>query len=140
MNVVQAARKSRYLSKDEAGDGLTVTIDVVRKENVAPNGEKPEERCVLHFKDGIKPFILNSTNAKRIAKALGTEESNEWRGKEIELYHDPNVEFGGKLIGGIRARPVQGKQVRGVGLRPVTRTKAKAPASYYDDEYGPPEE
>jgi hypothetical protein len=111
MNAIAATRKSRFLSKQEVGGGLTVKIDVLRKENVAPNGEKPEERCVLYFEGDTKPLVLNSTNAKRIAKALGTEESDDWRGKEIELYHDENVEFSGRPTGGIRARPVNGSSI-----------------------------
>jgi hypothetical protein len=108
MNVVQATRKSRFLTKDEVGDGLTVRIDEVLKQNVAPNGSKPEERCVLYFEDSIKPLVLNSTNAKTVADLLGTEEADDWRGKEIELYHDPKIEFAGKRIGGIRVRAAEG--------------------------------
>jgi len=104
MNVVQATRKSRFLTKEEVGKGLTVTIDTVLKENVAPNGSEPDERCVLYFEDGIKPLILNSTNAQAIGDLLGTTESDDWHGKEIELYHDPKVAFAGKRIGGIRVR------------------------------------
>jgi hypothetical protein len=79
-------------------------IDTVQKENVAPKGSKPEERCVLYFEDGIKPLVLNATNAKAIADILGTAEADDWHGKEIELHHDPKVEFAGKRIGGIRVR------------------------------------
>jgi hypothetical protein len=104
MNVIQESRKSRFLTKQDVGDGLVLTIDEVSKENVSPNGKEPDERCVLYFENSLKPLVLNSTNAQAIADLLGTEESDEWHGKEIELYHDPKIVFGGKRIGGIRVR------------------------------------
>jgi len=107
MNALTETKKSRFLSKEDIEDGgRKVIIDVLRKENVAPFGKKAEEKCVLYFVDDTKPLILNTTNAKRIANVLGTAESDHWHGKEIELYHDPNVEFGGELIGGIRVRSI----------------------------------
>ena len=33
------------------------------------------------------------------------ETGDTWPGKQIELYNDPDVDFAGKIIGGIRIRP-----------------------------------
>ena len=60
---------------------------------------------MLHLKEFEKPFILNSTNGQLIAKALNSDTSDNWTGKQIILWHDPNVSFGGKLVGGIRVKP-----------------------------------
>jgi hypothetical protein len=104
MNVIANTRRSRFLTKEEAGSGLTLTIDEVQKENVSSNGKR-EEKVVVYFQEAnVKPLILNSANARAIAEITGTEESEEWRGKQIELYHDRTVAFGGQTIGGIRAR------------------------------------
>ncbi|GAF83248.1 unnamed protein product, partial [marine sediment metagenome] len=32
-------------------------------------------------------------------------ETEEWIGKQIVLWADPTVSFGGKLVGGVRVRP-----------------------------------
>jgi hypothetical protein len=108
MNAISVTRRSRFLGKKEAGSGLVVTPDEIRQEDVSsPDGGK-EKRVVVYWKeDNVKPLILNTTNAQAIAEILGTEETDEWIGKQIELYHDPNVSFGGKKIGGIRVRPVK---------------------------------
>jgi hypothetical protein len=107
MNALTATRRSRFVSKDEVGDGAVVTIDELRKESVKSPDGKSEDRAVLYFQeDGVKPLILNSTNARSITNALGTPEADDWRGRAIELYHDKSVDFGGKPIGGIRVRAV----------------------------------
>jgi hypothetical protein len=46
------------------------------------------------------------TNGALIAAITHSEESDGWIGKQIMLYNDPNVMFAGKLVGGIRVRPV----------------------------------
>jgi hypothetical protein len=46
------------------------------------------------------------------------------------LYHDPNVSFGGKLIGGIRVRAPRKQPVSVTGKRPVAMPTPKvAPAA-----------
>lgn len=81
-------------------------------------------RWALHFRELDKPMILNSTNGQIIAKITGSEESDDWDGKQIVLYHDPNVSFGGKLVGGIRVRAPKGAY------------KAPAPAKSPDFQTG----
>jgi hypothetical protein len=54
-------------------------------------------------------MVLNSTNGQLIARLLGSKNSDDWIGKEIDLYNDPNVTFAGELVGGIRARKAQRK-------------------------------
>ena len=59
----------------------------------------------LTFEEDINPMVLNSTNAKAIAKIAGSEETEDWPGTKIVLFNDPTVEWAGKPIGGIRIRP-----------------------------------
>src|SRR5262249_22984775 len=100
------SKKNRFLSKADVGDGLVVTILDVTKENIASPGQPPEERVLLTLK-GVKPMTLNSTNARQISKIVGSQESDDWVGKKIELYNDEDVEFGGKTMGGIRVRAAE---------------------------------
>jgi hypothetical protein len=104
MNINSITRKTRFLTKADVNTGLVVTIDRVEMENVAPPGQRSDQRPVLYFEDGTKPLVLNSTNGRLIAEALGTSETEEWSGQQIEVYHDPNVTFAGKVTGGIRVR------------------------------------
>jgi hypothetical protein len=51
-------------------------------------------------------MVLNSTNAQLIARITGHDQDIErnWIGQPIILFDDPNVSYGGKLVGGIRVR------------------------------------
>lgn len=83
---------------------ILVTIRGYDHVNVAMQGEPQKMRYVLHFNEHPKPLVLNSTNGDIIASITGAEEFDDWIGKKIVLYNDPNISFGGKLTGGIRAR------------------------------------
>lgn len=101
---IDELKNSRFQKKEDCDPPITVIIDRLDKRNVAELGEKPELKWCLFFRDGIKPMVLNSTNAQLIARLLGSKNSDDWIGKEIELYHDPNVTYAGELVGGIRVR------------------------------------
>ena len=101
---IDELKNSRFLKKEDCDPQIRVTVDRVDKRNVAELGEKPEFKWCLFFRDGIKPMVLNSTNGQLIARIFGSKNSDDWIGKEIEIYHDPNVTFGGELVGGIRVR------------------------------------
>lgn len=98
---------SKFLKKGDTTElGVVVTIKAVHRENVAKEGADEDIKVCLSFNEFDKPFVCNSTNAQIIAKVTGVSEDVEtgWIGKEIVIYNDPNVSFGGKLIGGIRVR------------------------------------
>jgi len=105
MNVNKDLKNSRFLTKDDCDPPIKVTISHVEQTNVAPADSKPEARWVVHFQQSdVKPMVLNTTNGQSIAAITGSDESDGWMGAEIVCYCDPNVSFGGKLIGGIRVR------------------------------------
>ena len=100
-------KESKYLKKEDVGQGKLVTIAELGQVNVAMEDQPPEMKWVIHFNEFSKGMVLNWTNIQLIAKALGTEETDEWKGKKIVIYEDDNVSFGGKLVGGIRCRAVR---------------------------------
>lgn len=67
-------------------------------------GASPEMKWCLHFRELEKPLVLNSTNIQLCAQICKSEDTDEWIGKRVVLYTDPNVSYAGKLIGGIRVR------------------------------------
>lgn len=99
-------RKSKFLKKEDVGDGVLVTIARVSEENIAMEGAEPDHRPAIWFNELEKPLICNSTNAQIIAQVTGkdTDVDKNWVGAQIVLYTDPNISFGGKLVGGIRVR------------------------------------
>jgi hypothetical protein len=106
MASINDVKSSKFLKKEDVGEGALVTIKALTQENVAKEGAEPEMKFCLHFHEYDKPLVLNSTNAQIIAQITGAEDNIEtaWIGHKIVLFNDPNVSFGGKLIGGIRAR------------------------------------
>lgn len=109
---ISSLKNSNFLKKEDCDPPILVTISSVSQENVAKEGAPAEMKWCLHLEEAEKPMVLNSTNGQLIAKITGSEETEDWTGKQIVLYHDPNVSFGGKLIGGIRVRaPKKGAKV-----------------------------
>ncbi len=106
---IKDMKSSKFLKKDDVGEGVIVTIQGVSQENVAKEGVDPELKWCIHFTNLDKPMVLNTTNMQLIAKFLKSEDTDDWENKRIILYDDPSVSFGGKLTGGIRVREFKGK-------------------------------
>jgi hypothetical protein len=96
--------ESKYLKQSDVDSDTVVTVEKVGKANVAPKGEEAEYKWLIRFKEFPKPMVLNSTNIKRLAKACGSEDTDEWTGKQAVLFVDPDVEFAGNVVGGLRIR------------------------------------
>lgn len=88
----------------ESGKDLTVTIETVKRELITGTGGKKEE-CSVAYLQGQKPFILNRTNQKTIAKVTGTPYIEQWAGKQITLYVAHIKAFGEDNVECLRVRP-----------------------------------
>lgn len=105
--------ESKYLKQSDAPKPLLVTIKEVTIENLAKEGDPKEEKWIIHFKEDYKPMVLNKTNANRTARATGSEDTDDWAGKQIVVYVDPDVEFAGQVTGGLRIRAKKGEPAGG---------------------------
>lgn len=85
------------------GEDVTVTIDYVQRELITGTGGKKEECSVAHLKNGVKPFILNVTNSKTIAKLYGPY-IEDWAGKQITLFAS-TAKLAGETVECLRIRP-----------------------------------
>lgn len=94
--------QSKYLKTADVPDPVIVTITKVGKVNLAKEEAPPEYKWAMRFKEFEKPMVLNSTNIKICEKILGSDDTDEWVGKEIVLFTDENVSFQGELVGGLR--------------------------------------
>ena len=97
-------KETKYIKKEDVGNGKLVTISKLEQQNVAMDDQPEEMKWIIHFQEFNKGMVLNWTNIQLISKAVGSEETNDWVGKKVVIYEDPNVSFGGKLTGGIRVR------------------------------------
>jgi len=99
--------ESKYLTKadvGEPGDGTMCTIVGLKLANIARDDEEPKMKWLMKFKEFPKPMVLGSTTLQLAAMIMGSKNTDDWTGKRIEVYHDPSVTFGDKLVGGIRFR------------------------------------
>lgn len=106
---VSQMKQSRYLQKEDFphAPGALCQIAGVRMENVAPENQQPENKPVLYLHGYEKGMVLNVTNAENIAYFLNNDETDNWPGHSIMVYHDPSVMMGHERKGGIRVGPAQ---------------------------------
>lgn len=95
---------SKYMTKEDVGKGLLVTVKGITHKNLAKAGESPEMKWLLWVEESPKPLILNSTNIQLAARSCQSENTDDWIGKKLVFYNDPNISFAGNLTGGIRIR------------------------------------
>jgi len=103
MNISEL-RESKYLKKEDFPQPMLLTMADVKRVNVAMEGQKADMQFALYFEELEKPMILKTTNGELIAKITGSRESDDWIGKQIVLYHEPNISYQGRVMGGIRVR------------------------------------
>lgn len=110
---------SKYLTKDDVGeDGVILTVKGFRHETIKGD-EGEEDKVILHFVEDVKPMVLNRTNSQLIAVATGAKVAGDAVGKQIVVFNDPTVSFGGKVTGGLRIKKLAGAP------KPATAKAAK---------------
>jgi hypothetical protein len=92
---------SKYLRpKDLGAAAPVVTIAAVRMERV---GQRQTSKPVVTFVGKTKGLILNKTNATTIAQLLGTEDTEQWAGRQVRLYATDTT-FGKDTVRCIRVK------------------------------------
>lgn len=121
-------RESKFMKKEDVGAGALMTIESVAPHNVAKEGAPPENKWCLVFAEADKPLVLNSTNIQLCERIFGSDDTDDWVGKKIVLYTDPNVSYQGKVIGGIRVRAPKVKTAQAQAPVAVQAPARTAPA------------
>jgi len=94
---------SRFMKKEALAEPKVIRITKVTA--TVLEGEKgAENKVVLSYKasDGDGEIVWNKTNAALTAHALGERDYDKWAGRLLTIHSDPNVDLGGKRVGGIR--------------------------------------
>jgi hypothetical protein len=66
-----------------------------------------EKECTVAKLENEKPFILNRTNCKTLTKLFKTPYMEQWFGKRIIVYVDPNVKAFGDTVEALRIKPIE---------------------------------
>jgi hypothetical protein len=100
----------KYLKREElTEEGSPHAVVTVEQQSVLNPDGTTDDKWVLMLSD-LKPMIMNATNIRIAVAAFGTAETDEWIGKRIIVYDDPQIEFGGKVVGGVRLRAMPKKR------------------------------
>lgn len=127
MPMISELRESKFLRKEDVGAGALVTVSGCEQHNTAKEGAPPEHKWCLTFEEYEKPLVLNSTNAQVCARICGSENTDDWTGKKVVLYNDPNVSYAGKITGGIRVRAPKNQSPKPAPPKPVEVTDDDIP-------------
>jgi hypothetical protein len=101
---ISEMKESKFLKQSDVEQPVLWTVHGVERVNVAKEGAEPDYKWAMSFAESDKPLVLNWTNIQLCEKAFGSDDTDHWNGKKIVLYVDPNVSYGGKVVGGIRVR------------------------------------
>jgi hypothetical protein len=92
---------SKFLRKEDFDEDRVLTIKGVKLEDMP--GDDGQQKWVLYFREEPKGMALNITTIRVLEQAYGGD-SDQWIGNKVKVYVDPNVSFGGKIVGGLRLR------------------------------------
>jgi hypothetical protein len=103
-------RTSPWLASEDLvglGDVPAEIEDVLLYDEVAfDKGRKEKNVPALKFRGKAKQLVLRtSANRRSLVRMFGAN-TQAWRGKTIYIYHDPEVRFGGRAVGGIRIKEI----------------------------------
>jgi hypothetical protein len=95
---------SKYLkAADLKGKAHIVTIESAPYEPLKGLDGKENNKIVLSFKNAEKTLPLNATNFDSVCEVTGCPDSEDWPGKQIEVYPSKTL-MGGKMVDCIRIR------------------------------------
>jgi len=107
---------------DLNGSSRILRICEAYEEKIGTDSEptKRKLRVVVRFEEFPEyPMIFNPTNARNAAKILQSDDTDKWIGKQLLVYIDHNVSYGGKTVDGLRVK--------------APPTRATQPAELSDD-------
>lgn len=118
---------SKFLRKEDFDEDRVMTIRGVKLEDMP--GDDGQQKWVLYFREEAKGMALNVTTIRVLEKAFG-DDSDQWVGKKVKVYVDPNVSFGGRVVGGLRLMPPKNTAAR---TPPPPPPEERAPLTSDDD-------
>ena len=123
--------QSKFLRKEDFDEDRVMTIRGVKLEDMP--GDDGQQKRVLYFREEAKGMALNVTTIRVLEKAFG-DDSDQWVGKKVKVYVDPNVSFGGRVVGGLRLMPPKNIAGRAPPPPPPEEKAPVTPEDVFDDD------
>lgn len=121
--------QSKFLRKEDFDEDRILTIKSLKLEDMP--GDSGDQKWVLYFREEPKGMALNVTTIRVLEQAYG-DDTDHWVGNKVKVFVDPNVSFGGKIVGGLRLRTPK------AGPKPP-QAQAPAPAPTAAQQAGDPQ-
>lgn len=128
-------RETKYIKKSDLEKPVLVTISKVTEEDVSGSGEM---KYIIYFKENFSPWVPNTGSLEEIKSITGKGDVDRWPGTVIVLYVNPDVEYAGKRVGGIRCRAPKAGYTRQQQVAQPEPEPESVP-EYNDNEF-PPED
>lgn len=127
MNIFSSEMFQYLVAEMLPTDGRTIsmTIKNVDEEKVS-SARGDQVKVAITFNERPKRLLLNKTNARTLAKALGLE-TNDWRGATVTLGVE-QIKVGRETVPSIRVKAATPAQ------RPQPRSRANRPATTPGDD------
>jgi hypothetical protein len=109
MPTIDQMKPSKYLKKEDFPTPKKMTFRAFKQEVI--NKDTGEKKWIAYFVEEEKGMVMNWTNQKAAAIALKSRDTDDWEGKSIVVYHEENVEYQDKMVGGLRVREVKKPEV-----------------------------
>ncbi len=135
MGSIDKHRDNKFVQQSDVDPPILVTIDAVKEEDVSM-ADKPEKiKYVIYFKEDVKPWAPGYETLQIVHQINGSGDTDDWPGTVLVLYREPNITYGGKLVGGIRCRPAK-QQVQADPVVPPSREeyRGETPPPATDDD------
>jgi hypothetical protein len=117
--------QSKFLRKEDFDEDRVMTIKSLKLEDMP--GDDGTQKWVLYFREEAKGMALNVTTIRVLEQAFG-DDTDHWIGNKVKVFVDPNVSFGGKIVGGLRLRTPK------AGPKPPPTAPAPAGGGEFDDD------
>lgn len=128
--------ESKFIKKEDCDPPILVTVTQAVQHDVSMQNDPTEMKWCLEFAETTKPLVLNMTHMRQIEAITGSDNTDDWIGKKLVLFLDPNVTYGGKITGGTRVRaPKQQAQQQ---VPPDAQNYTQNPSNAMGGPAGPP--
>lgn len=97
---------SEFLKGANVKAPTVVTIRAAETRQFKNDDPKKAERqsLVIFFKELDQGVVLCKESILQLEQICGSDDTDQWIGKKVTMFFDPNIRYQGKLVGGIRFR------------------------------------
>lgn len=121
--------QSKFLRKEDFDEDRVMVIKGVKLEDMP--GDQGDQKWVLYFREEAKGMALNVTTIRVLEQAYG-DDTDHWVGNKVMVYVDPNVSFGGRIVGGLRLRTPKVKTLPKPAQRPRAPIATEPPPDDFE--------